>query len=222
MSLGLKADKFLHHFVVYNHLFESCLVHATPNIDVLCSSRETIQAEASLMGVPAREMSFSLLFSKVDEPYDIVIIDVAPSITLMQTCAMVYAQSVLIPVSMDTLSLQGAGACLETARMMNELFRVNVRPAGLLPVMVDRRFQHTAVMMKSLEDLSAKFRIPLLPAIRTDVTVAKCGRARQFLVDYDPKCKAMEDYEIAGTQLLELLDERAGQRESENAQTVQA
>ena len=23
MSLGLKADKFLHHFVVYNHLFES-------------------------------------------------------------------------------------------------------------------------------------------------------------------------------------------------------
>jgi hypothetical protein len=54
------------------------------------------------------------------------------------------------------------------------------------------------------------------------VTVAKCGRARQFLVDYDPNCKAMEDYEIAGTQLLELLDERANQRESENVQTVQA
>jgi cellulose biosynthesis protein BcsQ len=106
--------------------------------------------------------------------------------------------------------------------MMNELFRVNVRPVALLPVMVDRRFQHTAVMMKSLEDLSSKFKIPLLPAIRTDVTVAKCGRARQFLVDYDPNCKAMEDYEIAGTQLLELLDERANQRESENVQTVQA
>jgi len=119
MSLGLKADKFLHHFVVYNHLFESCLVHATPNIDVLCSSRETIQAEASLMGVPAREMSFSLLFSKVDEPYDIVIIDVAPSITLMQTCAMVYAQSVLIPVSMDTLSLQGAGAFSAQANQLS-------------------------------------------------------------------------------------------------------
>lgn len=222
MSLGLKAEKFLHHFVVYNHLFESCLVHAGPNIDVLCSSRETIQAEASLMGVPAREMSFALLFSKVDEPYDIVLIDVAPSITLMQTCAMVYAQRVLIPVSMDTLSLQGAGACLETARMMNELFRVNVRPAALLPVMVDRRFQHTAVMMKSLEDLSAKFGIPLLPAIRTDVTVSKCGRARQFLADYDPKCKAMEDYELAGNQLLELLSERASQNQSEHVQTVQA
>jgi len=32
----------------------------------------------------------------------------------------------------------------------------------------------------------------------------------------------MEDYEIAGTQLLELLDERTGQRESESVQTVQA
>jgi cellulose biosynthesis protein BcsQ len=77
-------------------------------------------------------------------------------------------------------------------------------------------------MMKSLEDLSAKFHIPLLPAIRTDVTVSKCGRARQFLVDYDPKCKAMEDYELAGDQLLELLSERATETESEHAQTVQA
>jgi chromosome partitioning protein len=165
-------------------------------------------------------MSFSLLFSRVDEPYDIVLIDVAPSITLMQTCAMVYAQRVLIPVSMDTLSLQGAGACLETARMMNELFRVNVQPVALLPVMVDKRFQHTAVMMKSLEDLSAKFKIPLLAAIRTDVTVSKCGRARQFLADYDPKCKAMEDYQMAGAQLLELLSERADQSQSAGAQAI--
>ena len=134
MSLGLKADKFLHHFVVYNHLFESCLVHATPNIDVLCSSRETIQAEASLMGVPAREMSFSLLFSKVDEPYDIVIIDVAPSITLMQTCAMVYAQRVLIPVSMDTLSLQGrrrlSGDGADDERALSRQCAARRPPAG--------------------------------------------------------------------------------------------
>jgi len=54
------------------------------------------------------------------------------------------------------------------------------------------------------------------------VTVSKCGRARQFLVDYDPKCKAMEDYEIAGTQLLELLSERTGKTESEHVQAVQA
>jgi cellulose biosynthesis protein BcsQ len=77
-------------------------------------------------------------------------------------------------------------------------------------------------MMKSLEDLSAKFNIPLLQAIRTDVTVSKCGRARQFLVDYDPKCKAMEDYELAGAQLLELLSEPAQQTDSQHAQAIQA
>ena len=59
MSLGLKADKFLHHFVVYNHSFESCLVHAAPNVDVLCSSRETIQAEASLMGRHSTLVAFN-------------------------------------------------------------------------------------------------------------------------------------------------------------------
>jgi hypothetical protein len=45
----------------------------------------------------------------------------------------------------------------------------------------------------------------MLPAIRTDSTITKATRAKQFLADYEPKCKAMEDYEVSSQKLLELL-----------------
>jgi chromosome partitioning protein len=39
--LGLRPQRHLHEFVVHNHSFEECVARAGPNIDVLCSNRET-------------------------------------------------------------------------------------------------------------------------------------------------------------------------------------
>src|SRR5664280_2550032 len=173
--LGLKPTKYLHDFVVHNHLFKDCAVPACPGVDVLCSNRETVKTEGHLMGQVAREFVFTNLFSQVETDYDAVLIDVAPSINLLQTCAMVYGKSLLIPVSMDPLSLQGAAASIETARMLSSLIRIEIQPVALLPVMVDRRLQITEVVMESLKDLSARTRIPMLHGIRTDATVTKCN-----------------------------------------------
>jgi hypothetical protein len=46
-----------------------------------------------------------------------------------------------------------------------------------------------------------------IAAIRasTDTTVVKAARAKQFLAGYDPKCKALEDYEQSTDLLLKHL-----------------
>jgi cellulose biosynthesis protein BcsQ len=68
---------------------------------------------------------------------------------------------------------------------------------GFLPTQVNRRNQVTDVVSTALGILSRKTTVPVLPEIRTDQTVHKAARARQFLIDYDPKCKAAEDYQKA-------------------------
>lgn len=203
--LGLKPAKYLHDFVIYNHLFKDCVVRACPGVDVLCSNRETVKTEGHLMGQVAREFVFTNLFSQVETDYEAVLIDVAPSINLLQTCAMTYAKALLIPVSMDPLSLQGAAASIETARTLSSLIRTSIQPIAILPVMVDRRLQMTELVSASLEELSERTRIPLLPSIRTDTTVTKCSRAKKFLIDFDPRAKALEDYHHALGTLLNML-----------------
>jgi cellulose biosynthesis protein BcsQ len=44
----------------------------------------------------AREMVFRNLFSEVDARYGLVVIDVGPSISQIQTCAMVYTERLLV------------------------------------------------------------------------------------------------------------------------------
>src|ERR1700694_4106351 len=137
--LGLQPRRHLHEFVVHNRSFEECVERAGPNIDVLCSNRETTRVEAALLTMTGGELAFMRLFGKVDFLYDAVLIDVAPSISLLQTCAMLYTRSLLIPVAADMLSLQGAVACLQTAHMLTDLFQIAVQAVALLPVMIDRR-----------------------------------------------------------------------------------
>jgi cellulose biosynthesis protein BcsQ len=121
---------------------------------------------------------------------------------------MVYAQQVLVPVGMETLSLQGAVAAVNAAEALNRFFKkgLNVRTIGLLPVMVDRRLALTAMVLDSLKQLSADTGVPVLPVIRTDSAVPKAARVKRFLADFDPNSKALVDYTEAASLLIERLD----------------
>jgi len=220
LILGLKPERYLHDFLIHNHALEDCVFPASATVDVLCGSRDTTVVEAALLGTAGRERAFSRQFSQAEAAYGAVLIDVSPSINLLQTCAMLYAKQLLIPVAMNMLSLQGAAACLQTAAMLSKVFGEEIKPLALLPVMVDRRFSLTDYILKALEEMSEQYRVPLLHAVRTDGTVPRAERSRQFLVDYDPKCKALEDYMIAALQIMELL--KAGQDAEEYTQALTA
>lgn len=219
--LGLKPEFTLHDFLIKQVLLKECVVSPHEYLDVLCSDRKTQAAEDIISGQTLRELHFEQVFgdSGADREYDAVVIDVAPSLTLFQTCAMLYTKSVLIPVAMETLSVQGASASISSASELNRLFKrqVGITSIGMIPVMVNNRLQMTQTVLNALQDMSGELRVPLLPMIRTDTTVAKAARSRQFLQDFDPKSKALEDYEGAAEVLLSTLAP-----EMTNGRTVKA
>lgn len=207
--LGLKPVRFLHEFIVNDLAFADCVLKAHERIDVLCSNRENNKAEISLQGMSFGELAFMRLFGRVEKHYDVVLIDVAPSINILQTCAMVYTKNVLIPVAMDVLSLQGAVACLETAKLLSAQLQAEIRVLGIIPSKVDQRYNLTRFTMETLQEISSRYGVALLHPVRTDAMVPKAERARAFLADVDPECKALEDYQEVARQIEELLN---GQR----------
>ncbi len=193
--LGIKPTRFLSHFIVNREQLSTCVTVLNDYLHVLPSNRSTQEAEASLLGQMAREKVLRMILEpEVSGRYDMVIIDVAPSVTLLQSCAMLFAGNVMIPVAMDLLSLQGAGMSVETVRLLNEFYHENIRVVGFVPTQVNARLQVTATVSQALETLSRKTSIPILPAIRVDQTVHKAAQAKKFLFDYDPECRAATDY----------------------------
>jgi len=209
--IGAKPTQFLVDFLVNGYAFPECLTKVHDRIDLLASSRDTNRAEDLISTQMAREHSFIHAFEQHEQAYDAVLIDVAPSIGLFQACAMMYTKDVLVPVGMEMLSIQGALASINAADSLNHFFYKDkkvVRTVGTLPVMVDRRMQMTTSVLEALDGITQRHGVPVFPLIRTDSSVVKAGRQRQFLQDYDPKSRALEDYKALAEQLREMLTEK--------------
>jgi chromosome partitioning protein len=220
VTLKLKPEYYLSDFILNQLRLQDCVERVVPRLDILCSNRETSAMEQRLFTAYGREHVFQKALRIYEGLYDAIVVDVAPSISLLQACSMVFCENVLIPVSMDTLSVSGAGATIFSAKTISESVDCRIRPLALVPTIVNRRYALTDVVMKMIEQLGAAYSIPVLNAIRTDQAVGKAGRLHKMIVDVDPGSKALEDYEATATALLELFGVEAPQREHAEANAI--
>jgi chromosome partitioning protein len=205
VTLRLKPQLYLSDFILNQLRLPDCVAAVADRLDVLCGNRETTAMEQRIFTMYGREFVFEKAFGLYEDNYDTIVVDVAPSISLLQACSMVYCQNVLIPVSMDTLSVSGAGATIFSAQTIGDSVRVPIRSVALLPTIVNKRYGLTDVVMKMIDQLSETYKIPILDAIRTDQIIGKAARAHKMIKDLDPKAKALEDYEAAANSLLDLF-----------------
>jgi chromosome partitioning protein len=164
-------------------------------ISCIFSDRRMFFAESRLAATTAKELILNPLLSVAEEQYDVILFDVAPSISHIQTCAVAYTRNILVPVAMDNLSVEGAMSSLQTIDVLNRGLKLDCRCVGFLPTQIDMRLSATEVVMHALEERSQAMNIPLLPGIRTDQAVNRSLRAGRFLQDHDPRSKALEDYQ---------------------------
>jgi chromosome partitioning protein len=206
VTLRLKPAAYISDFILNKLRLPDCVTQVSEGLDVLCGNRETTAMEQRIFTMYGRELVFQNAFQMYEENYDVIIVDVAPSISLLQACSMVFCQNILIPISMDTLSVSGAGATIFSAQTIGDSVRVPIRAVALLPTIVNLRYGLTDVVMRMIEQLSKDYKIRVINAIRTDQSIGKAARAHRLLADVDPKAKALEDYEAATSAILDLFN----------------
>jgi chromosome partitioning protein len=113
---------------------------------------------------------------------------------------------------MDILSVQGATSTIHACETLNRMLErgLNIRTLGMLPVKLNRRLAVTEMVLDTLSSISERREVPVYGPIRTDQSVVRAAADRQFIADYDPKSKALEDYE----QLADVLIDRFGKTEA--------
>lgn len=165
---------------------------------VLPSSRATQAAEMQIASQVGRERILSRRLRNLDS-FDWVVFDTPPSISIMAQNAFVSAQRVLIPISMDPMSLLGASNTLGLLQEVRDGLDVPCSAAGIVPTFVDRRLIITRVVMDAI---SKRFDgIPLLPEIRSDTSVRKATASQIPIVEYAPRSRAAEDFSRLAREL---------------------
>jgi chromosome partitioning protein len=201
MSQGLNPDE------IERSMFD-VLVHKVPMQDVIeerevhigVSSIDLAGAELALSSMIGRERALEKALTPIRDDYDFILIDTPPSLGLLTINAFVAADSVIVPVQCEYLSLRGLVQLENTLAMVRENLNPKVEIEGILPTMYDKRLLHSKeavdILVENFGELVFKTRI------RKTIRYAEAPVKGESVLKYDPKGEAAEMYRDLAKEVL--------------------
>jgi chromosome partitioning protein len=198
-SLGLRCEKSLYHVLVMGLSPAEAAQPVRANLDVLGSNETLAAAELYLAGRRERDRVLRERLSSTSQLYDVVILDCSPSLSLMNQNALVFAESLVIPVACDYLSLVGVRQVLRTVKHVNQLLHHPVRIGAVVPTMYDARAK---ICQDALSTLREHFGELCLPPVRATSKIKEAPAQQKTIFEWAGDTNAARDYEVVVDALI--------------------
>ncbi|WP_437338383.1 ParA family protein [Sorangium sp. So ce394] len=200
VSLGASAERSLYHVLVMGLRIADATRTVRPNLDLLPSNETLAAAELYLAGRQNRDRVLSDRLSAAAAAYDYVVLDCSPSLSLMNQNALVFADSVLVPVACDYLSLVGVRQVIKTVKNVNALLHHPVQIWGVLPTFFDGRAK---IAREAVGTMKQHFGERCLAPIRQAIKVKEAPAQGQTIFEYAPGTPAADDYLAVVDRIIE-------------------
>lgn len=176
--------------IVESHSPEDVTVEVEPNLWMIPSSRALSGVDSWLAMQTRRE---DILKKRLQglEGYDFVILDTAPSFSLLNLNALSYAEEVWVPVNMEYMALQGVRQVIDNLGIVTEEIEHEVYIRYVIPTFVDKRNSKTQAVMDALQQ---SFDSKVTDSIRTNVRLSEAPSYHQNIYDYAPDSTGARDF----------------------------
>ena len=194
VSLGVEADFALYDLLIDNRRLSECLVEARSNLFCILADQSLAACETLLVAQPRREEMLRRRLAELPKilvDLDVVLIDCSPSLSILSQNALVYADELLIPISMDYLSMVGANHVFDNLGMIEEYFEKKLKIAGIIPTFFDQRVNMSKEVLSALQD---RYGALLLPPVRIDTKLKQASSARKTIFEFNEKSRGSQDY----------------------------
>jgi chromosome partitioning protein len=207
MSQGMNPDAIERSMfdVLVHRVPISDVVH-TVEVDIAVASIDLAGAELALSAMIGRERALEKALVEVRDRYDFVLIDTPPSLGLLTINAFVAAESVIVPVQCEYLSLRGLVQLENTLAMVRENLNPRVRVEGIVPTMYDRRTLHAREAIEILEEHFGD--LVYDTRIRKTVRYAEAPVKGSSVLRYDPSGPAAQAYRDLAKEVLDGAEAR--------------
>lgn len=168
------------------------VIEVRENLFVIDSGgRDLAEIEMVLAGKTRRERRLELALANLSG-CDVVLCDCSPTINLININAIAYADSVIIPVSMDYLAQAGARQTLDIVDEINAHQGRATAVMGILPTFYDAR---TRLSREVLEGLRERFTDRVFnTVIRVNTALREAPSFNQTIFEYSPLSRGALDY----------------------------
>lgn len=208
-SFGIDHKLTIYDLLINDSLVEDCIVKARDNIDCIISNNTLASCELQLSAMPRREEILKIRMRHIDQTarYDFILIDCSPSLSLLNQNALLYADEIIIPISMDYLAMLGATQVIDNLAMIKKYYEKQLIITGVIPTFYEKRTNMSQEVMEALQDT---YKEKVFPAVRLDTKIKQASSAKQTIFETDKQSRGAEDY----NQICEvLLDEKKSVKE---------
>jgi chromosome partitioning protein len=184
-----------------------------PKLFLCGSSIDLAGAELELLGTVGREV---ILRDQLDadadaEPFDFILMDCPPSLSVLTLNALCAAREVFIPLQAHFLALHGLSKLLETIHLVSKRVNRELKVTGVVLCLYDAG---TRLGGEVIDDLDRYFdgrRAGLAPwseaklfktRIRRNIRLAECPSFGQSIFQYAPSSRGAEDYASLAAEVL--------------------
>ncbi len=168
------------------------VIEARQNLFVIDSGgRDLAEIEMVLASRSSRERRLEMALKNL-RGCDVVICDCSPTVNLININAIVYADQVIIPVSMDYLAQAGARQTMQIIEEINGQTERKTSILGILPTFYDSR---TRLSIDVLEALRERFQEQVFKTvIRVNTSLREAPSFNQTIFEYSPMSRGAFDY----------------------------
>ena len=164
----------------------------SPNVDIIPAHIDLVAIEIELVDKDRREYMLRQALREVQDQYDYIVIDCAPSLGLITLNALTAADAVIIPIQCEYYALEGLGKLLNTIKSVQKVHNPNLDIEGLLLTMYDSRLrlsnQVVAEVKKHFHTMVFK------TIIQRNIRLGEAPSYGESIIAYDATSKGAVNY----------------------------
>ena len=201
-ALGV-FDKNIHdsiYSVLYGEPIEKCIRRQWEcGFDFIPSCRDLAGAELELKDRQEREYALKRIIEQINDEYDFIFIDCAPSINLLMINALTASDAVVIPIQCEYFALEGLNQLLNTVRLVKKSLNPSLKIDGVLLTMYMQNRLAKDVESHVRELLG---KVVFDTKIPRNVRVAEAPSFAKTILQYDKNCAGARAYKTLADEFI--------------------
>ncbi|WP_440977636.1 ParA family protein [Sedimentibacter sp. LTW-03] len=187
----------------YNYIIDkSEYILSAEGINLMPADIGLSSIEVKMLNTLNRENILKNIFRDFRRDYDYIIVDCLPSLGSLTINALVAADSVIIPVQSQYLSLKGMEQLLETIRGVRAQINPELKIEGILITMYDRRTNLSKEVYETINDSYGEYIKVFKNPINISTKVAEAPSQGVSIFTYCQSNEAAKSYEQLAREVI--------------------
>ena len=172
----------------------------SPNVDLIPSHIDLVASEIELVDKESREYMLKKVLIKIQNKYDFILIDCAPSLGLITLNALVASNSVIIPIQCEYFALEGLGKLLNTIKSVQKVHNKELDIEGLLLTMYDTRLRLSNQVVEEVKKHFGKMVFKTI--IQRNIKLSEAPSFGEDIITYDATSRGARSYLSLGNEII--------------------